>query len=228
MPSRTTRPLNHATPRPPPARAHHLPGGPRPQAAPPPRSPRGPVPSPAPRAQAPPRTTRSHSARLSDRRTFRRSLQALPDPDHQRAAQWRVRPRCGISRGRSTNLPRIRAIPHRAKGRLREGTRTLEGNSRPKALWSSIWYLTIEQRSEKPVELRGFEPLTFCMPCIPVSSDHIALGPIAAGESGFNVWGRLAQSGGIWGRWHLVRHWISGPPSRGASCRSAPRRLHGS
>ena len=54
------------------------------------------------------------------------------------------------------------------------------------------------------VELRGFEPLTFCMPCIPVSSEGVALGPVAAGESGFNVWGRLVRSGEAWGRWDLV------------------------
>ena len=50
------------------------------------------------------------------------------------------------------------------------------------------------------VELRGFEPLTFCMPCIPVSSDGVALvrlprvnGVTATG----NVALRLAESGGV-------------------------------
>jgi hypothetical protein len=30
------------------------------------------------------------------------------------------------------------------------------------------------------VELRGFEPLTFCMPCSTVSSDGVVLGPVSA------------------------------------------------
>ena len=54
------------------------------------------------------------------------------------------------------------------------------------------------------VELRGFEPLTFCMPCSMVSSDRVALGLVTADQSGFGVWGRLAESGEIWGRWDLV------------------------
>jgi hypothetical protein len=62
------------------------------------------------------------------------------------------------------------------------------------------------------VELRGFEPLTFCMPCMPVSSDGVALGPVAAGESGFNVWGRLVRSGEACGRWDLVWSWFACPP----------------
>ena len=74
------------------------------------------------------------------------------------------------------------------------------------------------------MELRGFEPLTFCMPCIPVSSDHIALGPIAAGESGFNVWGRLAQSGEIWLRWSLAWSWFAGPPCQGRPGHRSPWR----
>jgi len=58
------------------------------------------------------------------------------------------------------------------------------------------------------VELRGFEPLTFCMPCSMVSSDSVAMGPITALQSNFDVWGRLARSGGIWGRWYLVWSWF--------------------
>jgi hypothetical protein len=54
------------------------------------------------------------------------------------------------------------------------------------------------------VELRGFEPLTFCMPCSRVSSDGVVLGLVTAVESGSNVRGRLARSGEIWGRWSLV------------------------
>jgi hypothetical protein len=71
------------------------------------------------------------------------------------------------------------------------------------------------------VELRGFEPLTFCMPCSVVSSDSVALCPITALQSKVDVCGRLAQSGGIWGRWYLVWSWFAGPPGRSA----APRRV---
>jgi hypothetical protein len=37
------------------------------------------------------------------------------------------------------------------------------------------------------VELRGFEPLTFCMPCTPVSSGGIASGRITAGQEDSGV-----------------------------------------
>jgi hypothetical protein len=37
--------------------------------------------------------------------------------------------------------------------------------------------LKIEHRFEKPVELRGFEPLTFCMPCRRATSCAIAPQP---------------------------------------------------
>jgi hypothetical protein len=46
------------------------------------------------------------------------------------------------------------------------------------------------------------------MPCSRVSSDHVALGLVAAVQGSSNVRGRLAQSGGIWGRWHLVWSWF--------------------
>jgi len=55
--------------------------------------------------------------------------------------------------------------------------------------------------------LQGCEPLTFCMPCSRVSSDSVALGLITALQSNSDVWGRLAQSSGIWG--HTGR-----PPAR--------------
>ena len=41
----------------------------------------------------------------------------------------------------------------------------------------------IEQVYEKSVELRGFEPLTSCMPCLVVLSDGIALGRITADQT---------------------------------------------
>jgi len=66
----------------------------------------------------------------------------------------------------------------------------------------------------KMVELRGFEPLTFCMPCSRVSSDGVALGPVPAGHQDCGVRGRRAVAGGIWRRWHLVWHWNLRTPSR--------------
>jgi hypothetical protein len=38
------------------------------------------------------------------------------------------------------------------------------------------------------VELRGFEPLTFCMPCMAVSSDNVGVGRITAGQKDIGVW----------------------------------------
>jgi hypothetical protein len=35
----------------------------------------------------------------------------------------------------------------------------------------------------KGVELRGFEPLTFCMPCSTIPSDGVALGLVFAGQT---------------------------------------------
>jgi hypothetical protein len=61
-----------------------------------------------------------------------------------------------------------------------------------------------------PVELRGFEPLTFCMPCSLVSSDDVALRPVTAVQSRFDVWGRLARSGGVCVRWDWVWYWFTG------------------
>ena len=53
----------------------------------------------------------------------------------------------------------------------------------------------------------GIRARTVCMPCSRVSSDHVVLGPVTAVQSGFDVWGRLARSGEIWG--HTGR-----PPAR--------------
>jgi len=46
------------------------------------------------------------------------------------------------------------------------------------------------------------------MPCSRVSSDHVALRLVPALQRGSYVWGRLARSGGIWGRWYLVWSWF--------------------
>ena len=65
------------------------------------------------------------------------------------------------------------------------------------------------------VELRGFEPLTFCMPCSTLSSEGVASSPVIAGQDPFSVRGRLARSVGIWGRWYWVRCWFTGLPGQG-------------
>jgi hypothetical protein len=54
------------------------------------------------------------------------------------------------------------------------------------------------------------------MPCSRISSDSVALGPVTALQSNFDVWGRLAQSGGIWGRWYLVWSWFAASRSVGS------------
>ena len=100
-------------------------------------------------------------------------------------------------------------------------TTQTRATEKPRPLRLLIWDLIFERRRDKSVELRGFEPLTFCMPCSRVSSDSVALGPVTALQSSFDVWGRLARSGGIWGRWSLVWSWFAGPPGRSA----APRRV---
>jgi hypothetical protein len=40
-----------------------------------------------------------------------------------------------------------------------------EESAYPKCTWHLVWHFRVERKSVKPVELRGFEPLTFCMPC---------------------------------------------------------------
>jgi len=54
-------------------------------------------------------------------------------------------------------------------------------------------------------------------------ADSVALGPVAAVQSGPNVRGRLARSGEIWGRWYLVWSWsFAGPLSQWRSNRGNP------
>jgi hypothetical protein len=62
---------------------------------------------------------------------------------------------------------------------------------------------------------KGFEPLTFCMPCTTDSSEAASLGLILAGQGVTAVCDRQAGSGGIWGRSHYVSHWSSGSPKPG-------------
>jgi hypothetical protein len=52
------------------------------------------------------------------------------------------------------------------------------------------------------VELRGFEPLTFCMPCLTVSSGSVGQGRITARQGDGLVWVGLAASAVVWGRCH--------------------------
>jgi hypothetical protein len=55
--------------------------------------------------------------------------------------------------------------------------RSLREQQKPRTLRSLAWSLTTEQKSGNPVELRGFEPLTFCMPCRRATSCAIAPQP---------------------------------------------------
>jgi len=43
------------------------------------------------------------------------------------------------------------------------------------------------KREDLLVELRGFEPLTFCMPCLSIPSGWVASGRIAAGQNVIGV-----------------------------------------
>jgi hypothetical protein len=62
---------------------------------------------------------------------------------------------------------------------------------------------------------RSIEPLTFRIPCMPVSSDGVVLGLVAADQGGFDGWRRLSGSGGIWARWYLAWSWFAGPVDDG-------------
>jgi hypothetical protein len=57
------------------------------------------------------------------------------------------------------------------------------------------------------VELRGFEPLTSCMPCLTVPSRDVPLGRVTARQGNDLVWWGLAASAVVWERCHLVCHW---------------------
>jgi hypothetical protein len=70
------------------------------------------------------------------------------------------------------------------------------------------------------VELSGLEPLTSCMPCRPVPSGHVVLGPVPGGQAGSSVWLWLAPSEGVvtW----LVTVWTSPAMARSRNCQCAP------
>src|SRR5262245_8046858 len=72
------------------------------------------------------------------------------------------------------------------------------------------------------VELRGFEPLTSCMPCLAKLSEGVALGRGPADQDRFSVWSYLAGSEAVCVCSHLISHWSTGPPfpARGGALRA--------
>jgi hypothetical protein len=60
------------------------------------------------------------------------------------------------------------------------------------------------------VELRGFEPLTSCMPCLTVPSDAVAPGRVTAGQGNSVVRLGRTPSAVVRGRCHLACHWLRG------------------
>jgi len=92
---------------------------------------------------------------------------------------------------------------------FRAGTRP-EGSTR---LWRCKKSKIIFQDHNMPlswenVELKGFEPLTSCMPCLAVPSGYVSLSRVTAGQGDGHVWLSLAASTVVWGRCHLVCHWL--------------------
>ena len=88
------------------------------------------------------------------------------------------------------------SVEPRATGPTTSSTQA-KAIKKPRALRHLAWHFAIERTSGKSLELRGFEPLTFCMPCSRGSSDGVALGPVVAVQSNSKVWGRLGRSGEI-------------------------------
>jgi hypothetical protein len=62
------------------------------------------------------------------------------------------------------------------------------------------------------VELRGFEPLTSCMPFLAEPSGDVEVSLGLAGHCGYSVWLRPAASEAVRVRSHLISHWYCGPP----------------
>jgi len=60
------------------------------------------------------------------------------------------------------------------------------------------------------VELRGFEPLTFCMPCLQVSSGGVSLGCVSARQGNGLVWQSLPASAVVWGALPLGSSLVTG------------------
>jgi hypothetical protein len=65
------------------------------------------------------------------------------------------------------------------------------------------------------VELSGLEPLTSCMPCRPISSAQIPGSLVPARQAKCSVWLGPVLTARVWGRSHLVCHWLSGPHQGG-------------
>jgi hypothetical protein len=77
-----------------------------------------------------------------------------------------------------------RSCPHRW---ARSGLQHAGGPRREIRRRCHLIVTTTRTSTRKMVELRGFEPLTFCMPCMPVTSDDIGLGRITAGRRNYGV-----------------------------------------
>ena len=73
---------------------------------------------------------------------------------------------------------------------------------------TSFTHYLSKRRTKNSVELRGLEPLTFCMPCTAVSSDAIVVGPASAGQRCCGAWGHRAVADGTRCRWPLVWRWV--------------------
>jgi hypothetical protein len=74
----------------------------------------------------------------------------------------------GLTVYRHVIVPQIRG------GAVVMAKETTATTKKPKPLRILAWIFPIERKSEKPVELRGFEPRTFCMPCRRATSCAIA------------------------------------------------------
>jgi hypothetical protein len=67
----------------------------------------------------------------------------------------------------------------------------------------------------REVELSGLEPLTSCMPCRAISSARIPGSLVPARQAKCSVWLGPVLTARVWGRSHLVCHWLSVPHQGG-------------
>jgi len=121
-----------------------------------------------------------------------RLLPALRTPPNPGSGRWRTHGRlrathtigvaqCAPRRSLRSSHPAElagRSCPHRwaRSGLLHSGGLRRENRRRCHLIVTST-----RTSTRKIVELRGFEPLTFCMPCMPVSSDGVAACRVVAG-----------------------------------------------
>jgi hypothetical protein len=149
------------------------------------------------------------------RRTCGSLLAALdvhPRPDPRPDARPGPARPCHQRRHRRT-APRAHHRPGQELPAHRQATRTPARHTTPAPPTQKPRTLTrvrgvLDVLRHHTVELRGFEPLTFCMPCSTVSSDSVALRPVTALQSSSIVRGRLARSGKIGAGWSLVWSWF--------------------